>query len=30
VLGTFVDNPTDRIVQCGDISIEIIASIVNE
>jgi hypothetical protein len=30
VLGTFVDNPTGRIVQCGDASIEINALIVNE
>jgi hypothetical protein len=30
VLETFVDNPSGRIVQCGDGSIEINASIVNE
>jgi hypothetical protein len=30
VLGSLVVNPTGRIVQCGDASIEVAASIVNE
>ena len=30
VLGTLVANPTGRIVQCGDASIEVKASVVNE
>ncbi|MDM7954084.1 MAG: hypothetical protein QUV07_12830 [Cyanobium sp. CZS 25K] len=30
VLGSLVANPTGRIVQCGDASVEVTASIVNE